>query len=50
MMGRDAAMRREFEGEPTSERRMGDDDALRRITDEFRQVLLSIDASLELPF
>ena len=27
-----------------------DDDALRRITDEFRQVLLSIDASLELPF
>ena len=27
-----------------------DDDSLQRITDEFRQVLLSIDASLELPF
>ena len=28
-MGRDAAMRGEFEGEPASERRMGDDDAFR---------------------
>ena len=27
-----------------------DDDALQRITEEFRQVLLSVDASLELPF
>ena len=27
-----------------------DDDALQRITEEFRQVLLCVDASLDLPF